>query len=120
MSKWIDGVLEIDDIYDYTYNHSDTFGIRFKDKNLFTYYTKCLAEYVVFRYVQVDCSCNEYVNKNRTHKIFKNCFITTAIREDDGFAVFFTFGEELKDKEFFNALRGIKLNKLKKKIKSTI
>jgi hypothetical protein len=119
MSKWADKILEINDIYDYTYNHTDTFAIRFKDKNIFAYYTKCLGEYIVFRYVDVDCSCNEYVNRKQTHKIYRNCFITTTTRENDGFVVVFTFGEELKDEEYKSVLRGIKLNKLKKKIKST-
>jgi hypothetical protein len=120
MSKWSDSVLEINDIYDYTYNNTDTFAIRFKDRNLFTYYTKCLGEYVVFRYVYVDCSCSAYVDKKRTYKIFKNCFITTATREsEDGYVVIFTFGEQLKEEEYESVLRGIKLNKLKKKIKST-
>ena len=117
MSSWYNDVLEINDIYDYTYNNSDTFAIRFKDKNLFTYYTKCLGEYIIFRYIYVDCSCNPYY-KNK-YKIFKNCFITTATREDKGFVVIFTFGEVLKEDDYKNVLRGIKLNKLKKKMKST-
>lgn len=117
MSSWYEGILEIDDIYDYQYD-KDVFSIRLKDKEKFTYYSKCLGEYLVFRYVYVDCTCNSYYKSK--FKIFKNCFVLSAIREKDGFIVNFNYGENLKDDELKNVLRGIKLNKLKRKIKSTI
>ncbi len=118
MASWYEGILEIDDIYDYEYDHNDKFHIRTKNIDRFKYYTECLSEYIVFRYVYVDCTCNEYCKSK--FMIFKNCFVSGVIRESDGnFIVNFYYGEKVKDDEIMFVLRGIKLNKLKKKIKST-
>ena len=117
MASWYEGVLEIDDIYDYQYDSNDTFMIRTKNVDKFKYYTECLSEYIVFRYVCVDCSSNQYTKSS--FMIFKNSFVSGVSRESDGkFVVNFYFGEKLKDDELFSVMRGIKLNKIKKKIKS--
>ena len=118
MASWYEGVLEIDDIKDYQYDYNG-FMIRPNNNDKFSYYTKCLSDYVVFRYVYLDCTCNPY--KKNKFIIFKNCFVSGANRESDGnFVINFYYGEKLKGDDEINVLRGIKLNKLKKKIKSTI
>ena len=118
MASWFEGILEIDNINDYQYDKHDTFMIRTKNVDKFKYYTECLSDYIVFRYVYIDCTCNEYTRDK--FMIFKNCFVSGAIREADGnFIINFYYGEKVKNDEISFVLRGIKLNKIKKKIKST-
>jgi hypothetical protein len=119
MASWFEGILEIDDIYDYQYDHNETFMVRTKNIDKFKYYAECLTEYIVFRYVYVDTTSNEY-NKDK-FMIFKNCFVTGVVRESTGgFIINFYYGEKIKKDEIMIVLRGIKLNKLKQKLKSTI
>lgn len=120
MSKWVDDILIVDNICDYTHSH-DTLRVRVKDHNKFVKYNNYFVEYCVFRYTYVDCGCNKYVKEVDRYKIFKNSFITSVLREKDGiYVIEFYFGAEVTDEKEFNIVsRGVKLLKLREKIKST-
>ncbi len=117
MSKWFEGILELNNLKDYTYGF-DKLEITFDDYKQFQYFSKCLSEYIVFRYVNLDCSSNQLSKKN--NKIFKNCFLTSLKLNDDSFTSSFHFSDELINDEYINAMRGIKINKLKNKLNITV
>lgn len=115
MASWYDGILEITDIKDYQHDFQGMFQVIVSADKL-PFYAKAMSEYVVYRYICMDCSCNKYSKKR--YEVIKNCFIT-AINNDKkkGLVISFT-STKVTDEEYNMVLRGIKLNRLKEKIKS--
>jgi hypothetical protein len=116
MASWYEGILEITDIKDYQHDFQGMFQI-IVSVNKLNFYAKAMGEYTVFRYICMDCSCNLYFKKKC--EVMKNCFISGInIDKEKGLVISF-ISTKVTDEEYNTVLRGIKLNKLKKKIKST-
>lgn len=116
MASWYEGILEIDNIKDYQHDFQDMFQIIVSEDKL-NFYTKAMGEYTVYRYICMDCSCNFYFKKK--YEVMKNCFINgIKIDKQKGLIISF-ISTKVTDEEYNMVIRGIKLNKLKKKIKST-
>jgi len=119
MSSWYDGVLEINDIKDYQHDFQGMIQISINDDKL-KYFTKAMGNYVVYKYLCLDCSCNVNNLYSKKLRIYKNCFIS-EIKLDKSKGLIISFiGTDATNDEYNNIIRGIKLNKLKKKIKSTV
>lgn len=116
MASWYEGILEITDIKDYQHDFQGMFQIIVSVDKL-NFYAKAMSEYTVYRYICIDCSCNPYFKKK--YEIWKNSFICGVnIDKKKGLVISF-ITNKVTDEEYDTVLRGIKLNKLKKKIKST-
>ena len=110
MSKWYEGVLEIQDIDELDISYG-TVRFKMSDYN-FAYYDQCLNDYIVFRYM--------YIYYKEKFYLFKHCFIMTIFREKDHkCSVSFSYDETITDEEKALVTRGIKLNKIKDKIKKS-
>ena len=111
MSSWYEGILEINDVEQITYNRDNVY-LTLNSINI-DYYTKYFKDCIVFRYIYIS-TVDSIVN------ILKDTFLLhISLRNDNKVILSFYYHTQLSDDELRLVNRGIKMNKIKKKMEST-